>query len=106
MVLFIGTFTGFGNTITDLAKDSEKVIIVSADDVITVDLVIFNMVEQYAFVERVSLPDRELFVEHSPLSDLCVMNSYSTDIPILNSRDRANSNSYRHQKNFRYVIVA
>jgi hypothetical protein len=106
MVLFIGTVTGFGNTITDLAKDSEKVITVSANDVIIVDVVIFNMVEQHAFVERVSLPDKELFMEHKPLGNLFVINSYSTDIPILNSKDRTNYNSYRHQKSFRYVIVA
>jgi hypothetical protein len=58
MVLFVGAFTGFGNTITDLAKNSEKVTTVSADDFITVDVVSFNMVNQDIFIEQVSLPDK------------------------------------------------
>lgn len=59
MVLFIGAFTGFGNTIADLTKNSEKVITVSADDVITANVVILKMVENdfvfdrrlYSFIE-------------------------------------------------------
>lgn len=86
MVLFIGAFTGFGNTITDLSKNSEKVITVSADDY-TVEVIALNMVTVDLFDKRAILFDNNSFDNKS---------SKTSDV--YNSNYKNNNNIYRRSR--------